>query len=400
MRSVVSFAGHLRWLAVPAVIGLLMMLGMAVSAEDRQSFAERLDQEPTETAGIDTNEPLEGDDGAGSGPDPGPVDRPEEAVEGDERSGRPEELSLNAIADAGSVGIKLSGDPTVSSLALPRDATGEGGTSIPLTELVRLDIDGELTSTSEAAIRPGDLAFLPADGGLDIVGPDGGRVEIRVEGGPSERSGEFPLAESFTITQVDADGTVRVVQPDASGTIDLGDGVRLQLAGQPLPSPSIWDRATTTPWRWLAAGIAVVLVASVAVAVYLHRRRPSATGDRITDGPGLSPPEQFDDFLHQLGNDPDAARAIRLAFSVAERGLGTLPPRAGVETPFEWYARVVADQPHFDPALSSLCSRFATARFAPQRPTAADRDAAIADLRSLADLASYRAAAPLVGAWR
>ncbi len=90
-----------------------------------------------------------------------------------------------------------------------------------------------------------------------------------------------------------------------------------------------------------------------------------------------------------LAADPDPARAIRLAFAAAERGMGSLPARLDTETPFEWNARVAVDRAELNDPLSTLCSLFATARFAPRRPTPADRDLAVDELRLLAHLANH-----------
>ncbi|MCP4227711.1 MAG: DUF4129 domain-containing protein [Actinomycetia bacterium] len=248
----------------------------------------------------------------------------------------------------------------------------------------RLDPTGQLRPVTADQIQPGDLVVQPVDGGIDIVRADRGRTEIRPEGttGSSNEAGD-----EFAVTEIGADGVSRIHQPDANGQVHLDDGVTVQMP-TPRPSLGIWERVTTTPWRWIVLGFVLLALSSIGVALYLHFNRPEPFGPGFVGQDGV-PVNRFDEFLAMLAADPDPARAIRLAFAAAERGLGSLPARHETETPFEWSARVTTDHAELDHPLSNLCSQFATARFAPHRPSSADRDLAVDELRLLADLADY-----------
>lgn len=436
-----------HWLVVPAVVGLLVILGLAVSAEGRDDFEDSLadrpqqqnqpddDTGPAESPSAD-GQPLDGtsdrpdlddptsrpggggdldqdgdaiggrdagrQDGAGDSFDQGG----DSAYDGDGREsnesgelGEAEELSFEVLADDGSVGIRLAPDPETPAVAIPRGGDGRPGTRRTLDprpdqegNLLRLNPQGDLEAAGGGDIRPGQLVLQPSSGGVDVVRADGTRIEFRVEdsSGTGDADGNG-LADTLTINDIDTNGNATPISPDDNGRIEVGDGVTIQLRTESEPS-TLWERATTTPWRWFVLAIALLVLASLSVAYYLHRTRPGDPFGQEFVAPGGVPADRFEDFLAMLLADDDPARAVRLAFEAAERGMGTLPSRHTTETPFEWYSRVVADQEVFAAALNSLCSRFATARFAPDRPTSADRDAAVAELRSVAVLAGYRPA--------
>lgn len=424
------------------MVGLLVILGLAISAEGRDDFEDSLADQPQQqtqpgdatgpaessTADGDqleapANRSRESNDGANGGDresvatgdrEDGNQDSDGDSFErgrdgSDEESTEPgelreaEPLSFEVLADDGSVGIRLGPDAETSAVAIPRDGNGRPGTRRSLDpspdqdgSLLRLNPQGDLEAIGSGQIQPGDLVLRPIPGGIDVVRADGTRIEFLVEdsNGSGAADGDG-LADTITINDVDSNGNATPIGPDANGRIEVGDGVTVQLRPESEPS-SIWERATTTPWRWFVLAISVLVVVSLSVAYYLHRTRPGEPFGPEFVGSGGVPADRFEDFLAMLLADDDPARAVRLAFEAAERGMGTLPSRHATETPFEWYSRVVADQEVFASALDSLCSRFATARFAPERPTSADRDAAVAELQSVAVLAGYRASAPLV----
>ena len=374
-----------RLLMMAAVMGLLVLLGLAVSTESRQEFESSpmdgdADQGSNEIGDgdHDNRSDFDGTDGHGA--------KLGESGDATDGTSAVELISLDIRSDQGSVGIRLEEGGVV---AIPRSgdgARGEQDTLQPNTDGddsgLRLSDDGRLEPVSACDIQPGDLVIRPAENGLDIVRSDGGHTAIR---------GDSLHADStigFTVVEVAADGTASPLTPNDDGQIDLGDGVSIQLpdGGQTL---TLWERATTTPWRWIVLAIVALALTSIAVALYLHHNRPMEPFGRDFVGRGGVPADRFEDFLAMLQTDPDPARAIRLAFSAAERGMGSLPARHATETPFEWSSRVRADQPHLEVPLTSLCSRFATARFAPERPTLSDRDEAIVELRQLAQQASF-----------
>lgn len=415
-------SSNLRWLLVPAVVGLFALLGLAASTEDREEFEAGLGDNAQPVAPADGStdvgaaqppnpevnvsepppEPAEAtpETTVPDAEDPDPLDGQTErdrqqdtepddaesapALDQDE-SGPGEQVSFEIRSELGAVGVQLVGDADAPPMAIPRSAAGAEGTRRALEDTggpdgspLRLRSDGELEPLGPASIGAGEFALGAAPGGVDLRSADGTKIEFRVEGdGPD-----------FTITGVDANGVTAPLRPDPSGTIDVGDGVTVQVHVEPEPS-SLWEQATT-PWRWFVVANTILVILSLAWAYYLHRTRPL-----VAVGPGLDSAfghrsGSFDDFLAELLDDDDPARAIRLAFETAECGLGTLPARLATETPFEWHSRVSARQAWLADDLSSLCSRFATARFAPDRPTPADRDAAVAELQSLAVLAGHR----------
>lgn len=419
-----------RWLLVPAVIALLAVLGMATSSEGRDEFKAALtnngetgpdpndefvsdpsgdpdaDDVPPEAADDPTATPPTSvpDPAEDAAPEAGANETPPEEETGpdpeldDDQIGRQEEVSFEIQGDAGSVGVQLGAED--AALAFPRSNDGENGetTSLDGVEgdgLQRLNSGGDLEPLGSSELATGEFAVGGAPDGVDLMTADGTRIEFRAtvasadSPDPADGGSEALTTDDFSITGISSDGEVETLTADENGLIDLGDGVTVQLQVEPSP-PSIWEDPSTTPWRWLLlADIALVLV-SLAVAYYLHRTRPLEVSVPDFVASSIGGAKQFEDFLAELLADDDPARAIRLAFETAERGMGTLPARHPIETPFEWQGRVVADQIWFAEDLNALCSRFATARFAPDRPTSADRDAAVGELRSLAVLAGYR----------
>jgi hypothetical protein len=222
----------------------------------------------------------------------------------------------------------------------------------------------------------------PVDGGIDLVRGDGSRIEIRLG----------PDGASIEATEVGIDGQRRPLEVGEGGEIDAGDGVAISTPDKgpadPVAPQSLWEQATSTPWRWIFIGIAALAAISAAVAFVLHRKGSDEPFGADFVGPAGVPRDRFGEFIAMLLADDDPARAIRLAFYAAERGLGGLPHRRNTETPFEWCARAVASHPQVTGPLTSLCSRYATARFAPEQPDPADRDAAVDELRAVFHLAT------------
>ncbi len=412
---------------VPGLIVLLVLVGLAVSSESRDEFSQRLENGSGEGAGDgDGDEARAGpaDDAVSTGdgefefnPDGdiqgGVADPttdgvpPDATIEGGgdgtgsgqsstggEGQGQGSEMT-SAVAQSdvdvrgedGSVAVRIG--PGADDLALPRTAEGEEGLATRLRadglepgEGLILDPDASLDVIGIDDIEPGQIVLdgSPVDG-FDLLRPDGTRVEIRT-----------PLAgdqSELVISDVAPDGTSTRLRPDSDGSIDLGDDISLQLPtgdDDTIPPPEI---PVQINWRLFLAWLVTTTLASLILAFEMRRRAPEIDVSGIFTAPPEARVSGFVDFLAVLRADPDPARAIRLAFEGAEKGLGTLPARKATETPFEWHARVAETSPHFDETLGSLCSRFTTARFAPSRPSPVDRDAAVADLERLAHLAGY-----------
>ena len=433
-----------RWLLVPLTVALFALIGMAISAEDRQrseqdtvsvgspsggpsdqsipaAGAGAASQPPdggaSDESTTSTSAPTDGAAGAdqptdendgGAGTEPvnmevsgpagrlgvqiggaNPVARP---IGADNLSGAPSELVEGPQGPSAQPGDGSGGSISGTTTAPAGDGSGTGGAP---TVGLELGANGQLQPVSQDQIAPGDLVVAPAGGGLDVLRPDGSRVQIR-PGASSDGSG-------LVASEVTADGASGI-QPDADGRIDVGDGVTVTL-----PTPDPIDLSNESEgglagvgWARLAA-LAAALVLLLAALWWWLRRRRRAQG-ATPDGAGgepVAPPipaNQLDALLASLAADPDPARAIRLAFSAAERGMGRLPARHSTETPFEWYRRVAAAQPDLAEALAGLCACFANTRFSPAPPTTADRDAAVGELRRLHTLGRGPAGAAAGGA--
>lgn len=419
---------------MPLTVGLFALIGMAISAEDRQRTEQDTvsvgspsggpsdEQIPAAGAGAadpppdggisnDTTtstsapsdgaagaEQAAGDDSGGSGTEPvnmevsgpagrlgvqlggaNPIARP---IGADDLTGAPSELVEGPQGPtAQAAGDGTAAAPGSTPDGSTPDGTAQGGDGAAPTVGLKLGADGQLQPVSQDQIAPGDLVVAPAGGGLDVLRPDGSRVQIR----PGPSSGGSGLVAS----EVTADG-VTGLQPSDEGQIDVGDGVTVTL---PTPDPidlsNESDGGLTGPgWARLAALAAAVVLLLAGLWLWLRRRRrrARATTPDGAGGEAVAPPlpaNQIEALLASLAADPDPARAIRLAFSAAERGMGRLPARHSIETPFEWYRRVSGTQPDLAEALSGLCACFANTRFSPTPPSAADRDAAVSELRRL-----------------
>lgn len=424
-----------RWLLLPLTVGLFALIGMAISAEDRQRTEQDTvsvgspsggasdEQIPAAGAGAadpppdggissdatttSTSAPSDGaagaeqaagDDSGGSGTEPvnmevsgpagrlgvqlggaNPIARP---IGADDLTGAPSELvdgpqGPTAKATGDGTGAVPGSTPDGST---PDGTTDGSATGAAPTVGLKLGADGQLQPVSQDQIAPGDLVVAPAGGGLDVLRPDGSRVQIR-PGASSDGSG-------LVASEATADG-VTGLQPSEGGEIDVGDGVTVTL---PTPDPIDLSNdsaggLTGPAWARLAALAAAVVLLLAGLWLWLRRRRRARSA--VPDGAGgeaVAPPlpaSQIDALLASLAADPDPARAIRLAFSAAERGMGRLPARHSIETPFEWYRRVAGTQPDLAEALAGLCACFANTRFSPTPPSAADRDAAVNELRRL-----------------
>lgn len=241
---------------------------------------------------------------------------------------------------------------------------------------IRLADDGTLEVVPLDQVEEDDTVLVPADGGIDLVRPDGSRVEFRADG---ENDG-------VTATEVGPDGTETELTPNPDGSVTLSDGTTvgpIDFAEDGNAIERLLDQTADLPWTLVFGAIALLVVLSAAVAAYLYRTKTSIDVDLSQLGLAPIDPKEMDEFVTTLSADPDPARAIRLAFYAAERGLGGLPPRRPDETPFEWHNRVEQVRPDLAEPLGPICDRFAMVRFAPGHATSEDRDAVVARLRQL-----------------
>lgn len=241
---------------------------------------------------------------------------------------------------------------------------------------IRVDEDGNLEVVPLDEIGPDDTVLVPADGGVDLVRPDGSRVEFRVDG---ENDG-------VTATEITTDGREVELEPNPDGSVTLEDGTTvgpIDFAEDGGAIERLLDQTADLPWPWVFGAIALLVLLSAGTALYLYKTRPDGAFDFSQLAATGVDVDEFEDFLTVLSTDEDPARAIRLAFYAVERGLAGLPPRRQDETPFEWHHRVQQERPDLAEPLASICDRFAMVRFAPGQTTTADRDMVVARLRQL-----------------
>ncbi|MFV0259051.1 MAG: hypothetical protein ACK5PP_11460 [Acidimicrobiales bacterium] len=372
--------GMARWLAIPALFVLVGLITLAMSSQLPSLSGDNGSVGGSNPTG---GEPGSGQSMGGNGSSSGGRtgsggdDQVVGGGTGRSRESGSEEPTadgndLTVTSPDGEVIIDVEGDT-------PTNPNRPGGVLQPVQPDETGDVaglrrteGGELVPVGPDELRPTDyrLDTVPG-GGIDLTRPDGTRFEFRP--GTDGR---------FDITEVSPDGQRTEVQPDPSGQVEIDTDTYLQVA-----PPSLWEQASGTPWPWIALGITLIALASIALAWYMHHIRPR-------ERPGLDlgldlepaapiPIDQFEAFLSRLAADPDPGRAIRLAFRAAERGLGGIPSRRAEETPLEWYDRVQASRPDTTEPLSGLCARFTTVKFAPGEATLEDRDEAIMDLRRL-----------------
>ena len=381
-------------MAVPAFLAVAVLLGLGLSTEGRAEFEQRTS---SEGSGSDLEfdpqfDPDEGSSGTerfepsqrGEPTETSPLER------GDGPSGQVtgEGAEITIVGEDGDIVVRL-GEDGRPVLLTPNE--GEAVSVDPDDAVaIRVTEDGTLEVVPIDEIGPDDTVLVPADGGFDLIRPDGSRVEFRTGG---ENDG-------ITATELTPEGQRIELEPNPDGSVTLSDGTTvgpIDFAEDGGPIERFIDRTRNLPWPWVFGGLALLAAASIALAVHLHRNRPTGGGldlGRLA-GPDI-PSDRFEEFLATLARDPDPSRAIRVGFSVAERGLGGVAPRRADETPFEWHQRIeqaTSNRPDgatgspesnpVGPLVGRVCDLFARARFAPGEATEDDRRDLIETLRRL-----------------
>ena len=374
-----SPSSRLGWLAVPAFLAALVLVGLGVSTEGRSEFERRTNQAGQEDQGRPIEQPgrIEGSDGR---PSPSPdLGQGDQAVATDAVTGREGEITL--ATETGEIVIQTdeNGQPILLTPVGP-DGTGQP-IEIDPDDLVavRLGEDGQLEVVPLDEIGPDDTLLVPADGGFDLRRPDGSVVEFRADG----------RNDGITATEISPSGEAIELEPNPDGSVTLSDGTTvgpIDLVDDLGPVERLIERTRQLPWPLLAAAVVLLALGSIALALYLHRKR---SDDAFDVGqlarPGVSD-SRFEVFLDSLLREPDPSRAIRVGFSVAERGLGGIPSRRQDETPFEWHRRVGEPGQGVSETLGRICDLFARARFAPGGSTEDDRRAMVEALGRLHQL--------------
>ena len=355
-----------RWLVIPAAVFLLIMIGLALSAEPPP---ETDDQARGEGSSADQADPA--DDSASPTPPP-----PQTGTE--ELSTEPPSVTISS----GDATIEVRFDPDGVARVSAEGQDGEfdlvpgtgSGLLVSQDDNPDGDAGGGLEPVPPGMLGPDDLGLTPTDRGVELNAPGNPPIELRPDG----RLGGVSATEfdGDDVTSLDGDGgLVTLADGTTVNPIELpGDGTEVAIA----------VAARELPWRWIATTIAALAVASALTGYLLHRNHvePALAATMSLDW-AADGAEDLDGFLKRLAADPDPNRAIRLAFHAVEQGLSGLPMRAATETPFEWHRRVSETVPAVEHVLGEICDLYARARFAPGRATGDDRLEMIDHLRDL-----------------
>ena len=130
----------------------------------------------------------------------------------------------------------------------------------------------------------------------------------------------------------------------------------------------------------VVAGLALAAMVAIAVAQLVaerRRRRPPPTpAERLV--------ELLDDTLDDLEREPDPRRAVIAAWARMERGLAAAGlPRHPAEAPFEYASRVLEAALARPSSVHRLTGLFERAKFSHHPVGLADREEAIAALRTV-----------------
>ncbi len=226
------------WLAIPAFLMVLALIGMAVTTEPKERFEERADQQSDQQG--DGQEP-DGDDGSQS-EDPsnqGNGDRPErrgdpDGTNGDGQRNQSGRDPIIIQTENGEIVIELdeNGNP---ERVVPRHALGPNDPGRILTPDpdggfigIRVTESGSLEPVEDGDLQDNDFLLRPDGQGVDITRPDGSRVQLR----PTD-DGEL------TGTEIAIDGTHKellsdngdiIIQP----AIDFGPDHQVAADGEPI----------------------------------------------------------------------------------------------------------------------------------------------------------------------
>jgi len=143
-----------------------------------------------------------------------------------------------------------------------------------------------------------------------------------------------------------------------------------------VPAPT--DQPGVVPL--VVAGVALAAMVGLAVAQLVAERRrrqpPPTPAERLV--------ELLDDTLEDLEREPDPRRAVIAAWARMERGLAAAGlPRHPAEAPFEYAARVLEAALARPSSVHRLTGLFERAKFSHHPVGQADRDQAIAALRTV-----------------
>ncbi len=229
------------WLAIPAFLLALALVGMAVTTEPREQFEQRANQQSDGGDGddggaTDERDPRSNGSERGDNPQTGQDGDIQQGdiEQGDGRSGEPEDRrSIVIRTETGDVVIEVDEDGTPQR-AVPGDSAFPSDPSRVLTpdadgEFVgiRINDDGELEPVGVGDVGVDDFRLRPTGDGLEITRPDGSRLRLR----PTEDG-------RLSGTEIAADGTSSEVPgQDGEVLIQPGDGTGSETGGEPGDQP-------------------------------------------------------------------------------------------------------------------------------------------------------------------
>ncbi len=224
------------WLAVPALVVVLALIGMAVSTEPKEDFEQRTAEQGDgadgdrsgRSGGTDRSSDTAGDgersDGERSDPAGG------RSGDGDGRGRQPitirnenGEIVIELDDDGNPVRVvpAEAADPIDPDRVITPDPGGE------LSGL-RVTDDGELQPVDRRELRSDDFLVGPGpDGGVDITRPDGSRIQLT------------PTESGVDGVDIDVDGNSRPATNDAGEIViqpagELGSGGAVEEGAEPI----------------------------------------------------------------------------------------------------------------------------------------------------------------------
>lgn len=219
------------WLAIPAFLLALALIGMALSTESREDFEERARQDSEQGQGQDQTGDQGGsqqDRNGDSGQDPS--NRPSDDRQDGSRNGQPGQDGSEGQSGRQPIVIQTEDGEIIVELdedgnpqrAVSGNSTGPTDPSRVLTPDpdggfigIRVTEEGTLEPVEDGDLQDEDLLIRPTDGGIDITRPDGSRIRLEPTG-----DGEV------TGTEIAIDGTPSDLVPD-NGEIVVQPGTEL-----------------------------------------------------------------------------------------------------------------------------------------------------------------------------
>lgn len=365
-----------RYIAIPAVLLLIIAIALGSRAESREDFQDRAEQERREqqadnnSGGSEGSEGSPGESGGSGGSQPGGETRYRYDESG---AGVGEDLEpprrITIDSDNGRIAFE------------PAGVDGEDGITWDIDEPLigrligfRL-VDDEFFVVESGSAQPGDLLISWSDEQIVLTEVGGGVTRI-------ERN-----EDTVSGVHTDADGTVASFEQNGDAAVRINDDLQAEpedvgpIFGTDPSDPFDPPFGDSWPWAWIGLGIALTMfivgmwltfkdglgLATVEFSIPQHKKPPRH-----------GTPAQEIDLFERLRQNPDADAVVRELYERVTSGEWGLPSRDLDETPLEFNHRVNDGLPT-DAALrlSQLTDLYSAVRFAPQTASLDDRDRAI-----------------------